>query len=113
MADKEFLLQKSKELRKNMTKEERKLWYEFLKDMPLTIKRQKIIGNYIVDFYCFEKRLIIEIDGSQHYTLEAKARDAKRDLFLADNGYVVVRYGDSDINNNFEDVCQDLLLKLK
>ena len=113
MADKEFLLQKSKELRKNMTKEERKLWYEFLKDMPLTIKRQKIIGNYIVDFYCFEKRLIIEIDGSQHYTLEAKVRDAKRDLFLADNGYVVVRYGDSDINNNFEGVCQDLLLKLK
>ena len=113
MADKEFLLQKSKEMRNNMTKEERKLWYEFLKDLPLTIKRQKIIDNYIVDFYCFEKRIIIEIDGGQHYTPDGKEKDLQRDDFLTKQGYIVLRYTDNEINNNFEGVCQDLLFKLK
>jgi len=113
MADKKFLLQKSKELRNNMTKEERKLWYEFLKDLPLTIKRQKIIDNYIVDFYCFEKRTIIEIDGGQHYMPEGKEKDKVRDEYLKEQGYITLRYTDSEVNNNFEGVCQDLLLKLK
>ena len=113
MADKNFLLQKSKELRNNMTKQERKLWYEFLKDLPLTIKRQKIIGDYIADFYCFEKKIIIEIDGGQHYTLEGKEKDKKRDEFLKNQGYVVLRYTDSEVSNNFEGVCQDLLMHLK
>ena len=113
MADKKFLLKKSKELRNNMTKEERKLWYEFLKDLPLTIKRQKIIDNYIVDFYCFEKRTIIEIDGGQHYIPEGKEKDKVRDEYLKEQGYITLRYTDSEVNNNFEGVCQDLLLKLK
>lgn len=113
MADKKFLLQKSKELRNNMTKEERKLWYEFLKDLPLMIKRQKIIGNYIVDFYCFEKKIIIEIDGGQHYTIEGKQKDSARDEYLKEQGYSILRYTDSEVNKNFEGVCQDLLFKLK
>ena len=96
-----------------MTKEERKLWYEFLKDLPLTIKRQKIIDNYIVDFYCFEKRTIIEIDGGQHYIPEGKEKDKVRDEYLKEQGYITLRYTDSEVNNNFEGVCQDLLLKLK
>ena len=113
MADKKFLLEKSKELRNNMTKEERKLWYEFLKHLPLTIKRQKIIDNYIVDFYCFEKKTIIEIDGGQHYMPEGIEKDNVRDEYLKKQGYVVLRYTDSEVNKNFEGVCQDLILKLK
>ena len=113
MADKKFLVSKSKELRKNMTKQERKLWYEFLKDLPLTIKRQKVIGSYIVDFYCFEKKVIIELDGGQHYSPEGKDKDEKRDKFLKEQGYIVLRYADNDVNNNFEGVCQmiDLVVK--
>jgi very-short-patch-repair endonuclease len=61
------LISNSKILRKNMTKEERKLWYQFLKKLPLTVHRQKIINNYIVDFYCAQAKIVIELDGSQHY----------------------------------------------
>ena len=57
----------SQNLRKNMTKEEKHLWYDFLKNLPITVNRQKVIGNYIVDFYCAKANIAIELDGSQHY----------------------------------------------
>ena len=72
----------AKELRKNMTKEERHLWYDFLKNYPVRFLRQKIIGNYIVDFYCSKANLVIELDGSQHYEESGIVSDLKRTEFL-------------------------------
>ena len=99
-------------LRKNMTKEERHLWYDFLKNLPCDVKRQKPIGNYIVDFYIPSFALIIEIDGSQHYEERGKQSDSERDKFLSEKGFHVIRYSNSDINKNFEAVCKDILLHM-
>ena len=95
-------------LRKSMTKEERHLWYDFLKDLPIMVHRQKIIGNYIVDFYIAEAKLVIELDGSQHFEEEGQQMDAQRDLFLQSQGLTVLRYANSDVNKNFKGVCQDI-----
>ena len=76
------LTQKAKTLRKNMTKEERRLWYDFLRTYPVRFLRQKVIDNYIVDFYCHEARIIIELDGSQHYEPKIAEYDAQRTAFL-------------------------------
>lgn len=91
-----------------MTKEERHLWYDFLKELPVNFNRQKVIGKYIVDFYCAEAKLIIEIDGSQHYFEEGKRADEKRDAFLNSLGLVVLRYSNLDVNTNFDGVCIDI-----
>ena len=99
-------------LRKNMTKEERKLWYEFLKLLPIPFKRQKVIQNYIVDFYCASANLVIELDGSQHYLQKGKDEDSKRDYFLSQLGLTVLRYSNSDINLHFDAVCEDILQHL-
>ena len=96
-------------LRKNMTKEERHLWYDFLKGLPMMVHRQKVIGHYIVDFYIAEAKLVIELDGSQHYELEGKMADAIRDADLYSLGMTVVRYSNADINQRFRAVCQDIL----
>ena len=95
-------------LRKNMTKEERRLWYDYLKNIPLTINRQKIYGNYILDFYCSKAKVAIELDGSQHYEKEGKEKDEIRDRCLAEQGILVLRYSNYDIDHNFEAVCQDI-----
>lgn len=95
-----------------MTKEERKLWYEFLRELPIKIHRQKIIGNYIADFYCATQKLVIEVDGSQHYDDDIKIYDRKRDEYLRSLGIRVLRYGNNEINNNFQGVCEDILLNL-
>lgn len=106
------LVSNAKTLRKNMTKEEKKLWYQFLKNLPITVNRQKNIGNYIVDFFIAEKRAVIEIDGLQHGMKENKIADEKRDADLSALGITVLRYNNQDINQNFYAVCQDILLKL-
>ncbi len=98
----------SQNLRRNMTKEERKLWYEYLKFLPVTIYRQKVIGEYIVDFYCDKYKVVIEIDGSQHYEDEVKEKDKQRDMFLMKLGIIVLRYTNLDINNRFNEVCEDI-----
>ena len=95
-------------LRRGMTKEERHLWYDFLKDLQVTINRQKVIGQYIVDFYCASAKLVIEIDGSQHYEPRGMAKDLKRDEFLKDHGLIVKRYSNTEINSDFESVCKDI-----
>ena len=95
-----------------MTKEERHLWYDFLKTMPITVNRQKVIGNYIVDFYIATSRIVIEIDGSQHYSDEGIVKDAKRDKYLNNLGIKVLRYTNLDINQRFEGVCEDILDKI-
>lgn len=88
-------------LRKNMTEEERHLWYDFLKSLPITVKRQKIIENYIVDFYCASRNIIIELDGSQHYEEHGIEKDALRDKQLREKGYKILRYTNHDIKFNF------------
>jgi very-short-patch-repair endonuclease len=103
------LTKNSQNLRKNMTKEERHLWYDFLKNQPITFNRQKVIGNYVVDFYCASANLVIEIDGSQHYEDVGKVKDIKRDNYLKSMQLSVLRYSNYDINNNFEGVCADIL----
>ena len=96
-------------LRKEMTKEERHLWYDFLKDFPYTVNRQKVIGHYIVDFYCAQAKLVIELDGSQHYEEEGEKADRIRDAYMRSLGLSVLRYSNLDIRKNFEGVCMDIL----
>ena len=102
----------AKELRVNMTKEEKHLWYDFLKTLPVTVNRQKVIGKYIVDFYIASSNIAIEIDGSQHYEDEAIEKDKERDCYLLAQGIKVLRYSNLDINRRFKDVCEDILSKL-
>ena len=96
----------AKELRKNMTKEEKHLWYDFLRSYPIRFSRQKVLGKYIVDFYCAKAKLIIELDGSQHYEDEGVANDLKRTEFLEGYGLKVIRISNRDVNRNFEEVCE-------
>lgn len=96
-------------LRRQMTKEERHLWYDFLKGLPVTVRRQKVFGPYIVDFYIASGQIVIELDGSQHYEPEYQQKDAERDCFLRDMGLTVLRYSNADINKRFSDVCEDIL----
>ena len=102
----------AQKLRRDMTKEERHLWYDFLKDLPITVNRQKVIGNYIADFYCANAKLIIEIDGTQHYEDEGIKSDKKRDEFFKELGIKVLRYSNEDVNNNFDGICEDILRRL-
>ena len=104
-----YLTEFSQELRTNMTKEEKHLWYDFLKKLPYTINRQKVLGKYILDFYCAEAKIAIELDGSQHYEQEAKKKDAERDRFLLEQGITVLRYTNLEVNINFDGVCVDIL----
>ena len=103
----------SQELRKNMTPEERHLWYDFLKKLPLTVKRQFRIGDYIVDFYIPEKRIIIEIDGRQHLMEENKNADEARDQKLKNRGLTVIRISNKTINNDFNKVVDWLMKALE
>ncbi len=95
-------------LRNRMTKEERRLWYEFLKDLPVTVNRQKVLGKYIVDFYCAAADLVIELDGSQHYEDAAWDADRIRDSYLNSLGLTVLRYTNRDVNRQFREVCEDI-----
>ena len=98
----------AKDLRKSMTKEERHLWFDCLKGLPAVFHRQKTIGSYIVDFYCASAKLVIELDGSQHYDAKGIKTDIKRDAFLHGLGLTVKRYSNADINNRFSGVCEDI-----
>ena len=93
------------QLRKNMTPWERKLWYLFLKDYPVRFQRQKCIDNYIVDFYCFKAKLIIELDGGGHYDAEAERHDQYRTKVLEKYGLKVIRFCNLDVDKNFYGVC--------
>ncbi|MBO4562542.1 MAG: endonuclease domain-containing protein [Clostridia bacterium] len=95
----------AKTLRKGMTKEEKHLWYDFLRNYPINFIRQKIIGNYIADFYCPRASLIVELDGSQHYSEKGKQDDAERDAFLFGYGMSVLHISNYDINTNFDGAC--------
>lgn len=102
------LLESARSLRREMTQQERKLWYLFLRKYPEKIYKQRIIGSYIVDFYCASAKLIIEIDGAQHYDADGQRKDAERTAYLESLGLRVVRYSNADINERFEQVCQSI-----
>ena len=106
------LLQNARTLRKNMTKEERHLWYDFLSTLPIHFRRQQIIGNYITDFYCDEKKLVVELDGSQHYEKQGQTSDKKRDQYLEGLGLTVLRYSNEAVMRQFRAVCEDILKHL-
>ena len=100
------LLNVARILRRNMTRQEKHLWYDFLRFYPIKIYKQRIIDNFIADFYCHSARLVIELDGSQHYTNQGQAYDATRTEILERYGICVLRFSNRDIDENFEGVCR-------
>ena len=102
----------AKVLRKNMTKEERHLWYDFLRSYPVRFLRQKVIDDYVVDFYCHDARLIIELDGSQHYSENGLLKDKIRTERIEERNLTVVRIPNNEVNKNFSGICEyiDLLV---
>lgn len=98
----------AQKLRKCMTPEEKMLWYDYLKHLPLPVKRQKVIGRYIVDFYIAAAGLVIELDGSQHYEEDGLKCDDERDRNLNELGLKVLRYSNLDIKHHFDAVCRDI-----
>ncbi len=96
----------ARNLRKNMTKEERHLWYDFLRTYPIKFLRQKPLGKYIADFYCAKAKLVIELDGSQHYEKINIEKDTERTLYLEQYNIKVIRIPNNKVNNNFRGVCE-------
>ncbi len=107
------LLGHARHLRREMTKEERHLWYDFLRNYPAKIYKQKIVGNYILDFYCEKAKLAIELDGSQHYEDAGLEQDRKRTDDLARLGIRVLRFSNNDVNQQFQSVCEAIHLALQ
>lgn len=102
------LVPRAKQLRKEMTKEERHLWYDFLRGYPVRFSRQKVLGRYIADFYSAEARLVIELDGSQHFEEDNLLKDAERTAFLEAYGLRVIRIPNNEVNKNFQSVCENI-----
>ena len=102
----------AQKLRRKMTPQERHLWYDFLKNLPQTVHRQKMIGNFIVDFYIPSCKLVIELDGAQHTEPQAAEYDAHRTAYLQSIGCRVLRYGNNELEANFAGVCEDILQKI-
>ena len=98
----------AKQLRKEMTKEERHLWYDFLRSYPVRFSRQKVLGKYIADFYSAEAKLVIELDGSQHYEDINMEKDAERTAFLNGYGLTVVRIPNNEVSRNFRGICEHI-----
>lgn len=96
----------AKELRNNMTPQENKLWYQYLSRYHLRFQRQKTIGGFIADFYCFKALLVVEVDGSQHFTEHGLGYDNDRTTILRQKNLEVIRFSNDDIDSNFNDVCK-------
>ena len=102
------LTKNAQSLRKNMTKEEARLWYQYLCRTESRFRRQVVLGKYIVDFYCHAARLAVELDGSQHFTPEQVEYDQKRTAYLENLGVKVVRFSNLDVLRRFRDVCETI-----
>ena len=96
----------AKQLRKEMTKEERHLWYDFLRSYPVRFSRQKVLGKYIADFYSAEAKMVIELDGSQHYEPDNIQKDNERTEFLKGYGLKIIRIPNNEVAQNFRGVCE-------
>lgn len=107
------LIPRAQELRKKATKQENHLWYDFLRDYPVRFQRQKTIDSFIADFYCHTARLIIELDGSQHYEEQGIERDKERTAILEQYGLKVIRFSNLDVDRNFSGVCTSIDLAVK
>lgn len=101
-------LEKARRLRREMTPHERKLWYLFLRKYPVKIYKQRIIGKFIVDFYCASAKLVIELDGSQHYEERATVYDQNRSKFLESLGLRIIRFSNREIDREFSAVCDQI-----
>jgi very-short-patch-repair endonuclease len=97
---------KAQALRKSLTKEEARLWYQFLCRYPLRFRRQYVIGNYIVDYYCHQARLVVELDGSQHCEPKEIEYDNTRTAYLRSQGLEVLRFSNLDVMRHFREVCE-------
>lgn len=102
------LKSRADELRKNMTQQEWNLWYFYLRNHRLKWYRQRIIDRFIVDFYCHAAKLVIEIDGKQHYTDQGIVYDTERTQVLQGYGLKVLRYTNQQLVDNFQEVCWDI-----
>ena len=102
------MLDRAKELRREMTPQERKLWHMFLRTYPVKFYKQRIIESFIVDFYCHAAKLVVEIDGSQHYEPQGQAYDEERTAILEGYGLEVLRFSNRDINTDFRAVCEHI-----
>ena len=102
------LIPYAKKLRKEATPQENKLWYRFLKDHPIRFQRQKTIDSFIADFYCYQAKLIIEIDGQQHYTSQGSAYDRNRTAILMRYGLEIIRFTNREIDQQFLTVCSQI-----
>ena len=102
------MLDVARRLRREMTPQEQRLWYVFLRKYPVKFYKQRIIESFIVDFYCADARLVIELDGSQHYTEQGKAYDEERSAILHGYGLKVLRFSNRDVNNHFAAACETI-----
>lgn len=102
------LIPRARELRKQMTRHERHLWFDFLRDYPVKIYRQRAVSGYVADFYCASAKLVIEIDGSQHFTQDGMAYDKARSFVFENFGIMVIRYTNLQIDQEFVNVCEEI-----
>src|SRR3954468_23597882 len=100
-------------LRRDLTRAERKLWYEFLGALPVRFTRQKPLGRYIVDFYCSSHLLVIEVDGDSHFTAHGETHDRQRTGALSAHGLRIIRFTNREVMEQFEGVCGRILEALK
>ena len=107
------LTNNARDLRKQMTKEEAKLWFQFLRLYRPRFHRQYVIGNYIADFYCHQAKSVVELDGSQHCTPEKMEYDQKRTEYLQSQGVTVMRLSNLDVMRQFQSVCEAIDLAIK
>ncbi len=107
------LTKRAQELRKNATPQENHLWYDFLREYPVKFRRQTTIHSFIVDFYCPAVKLVVEIDGSQHYSASGKAYDAERDYIIEQYGCKILRFSNHDVNCCFSSVCEMIDLEVR
>ena len=105
-------LANARSLRRNMTPQERHLWYDFLRFCRPRFRRQELIGTYIADFFCYGAKLVIEVDGSQHFSPETKTYDTGRTAYFQSLGIRVMRIDNGQINRDFSGVCSAILLEM-
>jgi very-short-patch-repair endonuclease len=107
------LTQRSRALRADPTPAEKKLWFEFLRDLPEKFTRQKPLGCYVADFYCASRKLAVEIDGDSHFTAVGVTHDAARDVSLMNSGVKLIRFTNEDVMQRFEAVCLEIAAVLE
>ncbi len=110
---KNALIPHAKELRRNATKQENHLWYDFLRTYPVRFQRQKTISGFIVDFYCHQAKLVVELDGPQHFMQDGQIYDAERSAVLLQYGLQVLRFSNTEVDTQFYTVCEAIHSKVQ